>query len=421
MAYFGKKLQIKNNHLFWENNTPFFLLADTFWYGLTKRVSLKDFETIIQKRKAQGFTAIQLVVGPPPETSVVDDNARSTNGVLPFHKDCTVNPAYFTDIQPKLEILIKHQLVPIIYGSWGNHIDIVGETGMLQLWQQIIKMTQKYPAIYSVTGEVDIFPVNPELKTSFAMKLLHKITPLRKAHSLSRKFQNQGLLGIRLASWQQIAKQIQKLNKAHHPLMVHPHAAKLASELFTDTSWIDIDTFQSGHSPQQGDENMNRNFTKAKLGNKPYLNLEPLYEGIMNQTDITLQQSAFWQSIFAGAAGHCYGAHGIWQFADHDNFMQHWGESYWKESLEYPGAVSLGKAKQWLESEFKESWINFREGEQPISGICGNKLVKYLPDPTSQSTEILGYKLSAAYDTTTYKTITLARYNKPTILVYKQV
>jgi len=42
-------------------------LADTWWFGLSRRLSEKDFKDLAILRATQGFSAIQLVVGVPPE------------------------------------------------------------------------------------------------------------------------------------------------------------------------------------------------------------------------------------------------------------------------------------------------------------------------------------------------------------------
>lgn len=42
-------------------------LADTWWFGLSKRFSERSFKDLAALRADQGFSAIQLVVGVPPE------------------------------------------------------------------------------------------------------------------------------------------------------------------------------------------------------------------------------------------------------------------------------------------------------------------------------------------------------------------
>ena len=41
-------------------------LADTWWFALTRRLPDEAFAALVEKRVKQGFTAVQLVVGPWP-------------------------------------------------------------------------------------------------------------------------------------------------------------------------------------------------------------------------------------------------------------------------------------------------------------------------------------------------------------------
>jgi hypothetical protein len=51
-------------------------LADTWWFGLSQRMSKQDFEDLAALRAEQGFSAIQLVVGIPPEVGPENENAK---------------------------------------------------------------------------------------------------------------------------------------------------------------------------------------------------------------------------------------------------------------------------------------------------------------------------------------------------------
>lgn len=417
MDYFGKKLHIKDKQLFWENGEHFFFLADTLWYGLTRRYDLKTFEQILIKRKKQGFTAIQLVVGPPPESSIFNENAKSHNGHLPFNQDFTVTEEYFADITPKIELVIKHQLVPVLYGTWGNYIDTVGEKGMKDLWSHLIESFSKYPVIYCLCGEVDIFPLGQSSKLSLLKKILHKLPVVSKIIKSLYLSNRREELKRRLENWGNILKHISSLNKENHPVTVHINSTQLASEVFPNNSIIDIDSFQSGHS-LDGIRHMDSHFSKLKKGIKPYVNLEPLYEGIMGQTDTRLQNYAFWKSVFSQAIGHAYGAHGLWQLANQDNFMDHWGKSNWEEALNYPGAQAIAKAKKlllsknvdWSQIEETNDAITITYTEKPtlpiLSATYKNMILSYLPFPnlikTIEVTEQSKYRYEI-YDSLTYE------------------
>ena len=88
----------------------------------------------------------------------------------------------------------------------------------------------------------------------------------------------------------------------------------------------------------------------------PVLVGETCYEGHMQQGFGDVQRRIFWQSILSGAAGHTYGAAGIWHAGvegDHGNWGA-WGRqpydwTTWKEGMNYPGATQLGLGRKLLE------------------------------------------------------------------------
>ncbi len=413
MPHFGKKLHLKEKHLYWENEEPFFLLADTVWYGLTKRCTEKEFEHILFNRKEKGFTAIQVVVGTPPESEIWNENAQSTHGYFIYNKDLSINTSYFDDIQKKIDLLIKHELVPVIYGSWGQYIDELGEKPVCEMWNHIIKRFSGYPVIYSLCGEADIFTIST-MRPSTVQKILSKIPGAKKLISKLVNMNRKTFLKERITKWQNIAKYIVQQNGANHPLTVHIQSDGIASEVFPDPSFIDIDSFQSGHS-SHGIERMHANFAKLKQGSRAFANLEPLYEGILEQTDPRLQTYAFWKSVFSGAVGHVYGAHGLWQLAGTDNFMNHWGDSSWKKALAAPGSTTIGSAKNWIE---KTNWQTFEEKQIPITydkkpfipavaGSIDKTLYLYIPELKSVQSIHIKEQVSSTecFDASTYKKI----------------
>jgi Protein of unknown function (DUF4038) len=62
------------------DGTPFLWLADTWWYALASRLSDDDFRSLAQKRRAQGFSVIQLVAGLYPETTPFSPEGMNEGG-----------------------------------------------------------------------------------------------------------------------------------------------------------------------------------------------------------------------------------------------------------------------------------------------------------------------------------------------------
>ena len=90
----------------------------------------------------------------------------------------------------------------------------------------------------------------------------------------------------------------------------------------------------------------------------PVLVGETCYEGHMQQGFGDVQRRMFWGSILSGAAGHTYGAAGIWHASVEGDpgcasaafggtKVYDW--TTWKEGMNYPGATQLGIGKKLLE------------------------------------------------------------------------
>lgn len=330
-------------------DAPFFWLADTWWYGMTNRTKWKDFKILVADRVRKGFTVIQTVVGIPPEIDIFSPQAANSGG-LPFIKRDysssrveknsvissrqarTVNPTieinyrYFDEVDRKIKYLVDNGLVPCIFGAWGHHIEILGVDLIKQWWSEIIKRYAKYPVVWCLTGEADL-PINMHKLLTKIKYFLFNIKPAKE----------------HIKKWNEVARYIKRIDRYKRLLTVHIQSKTTASELFGDPSWLDIDSIQSGHS-KDSLEFMKSAISKANKKKRPIINLEPWYEGILGNFWEKDQILAFRTCIDAGAAGHSYGAHGIWQMATKkDNFMGHWGKSDWKKALNFPGGIALGK------------------------------------------------------------------------------
>ncbi|MCW3053567.1 MAG: hypothetical protein JWN14_2737, partial [Chthonomonadales bacterium] len=63
-----------------------------------------------------------------------------------------------------------------------------------------------------------------------------------------------------------------------------------------------------------------------------------------------VRKSAYWD-LFAGAHGHTYGCHDIWQFLDTSRFPAvSWGRTPWREAIQLPGAWQMQWARKLIES-----------------------------------------------------------------------
>jgi hypothetical protein len=139
--------------------------------------------------------------------------------------------------------------------------------------------------------------------------------------------------------------------------MTH-HAFGSSSLWFHADRWIDFHMWGSYHS----DFSVTRAFEQAAsdwaLGNpKPTVNGEPAYENhpvnwLENNGRFTAfdsRQAAYW-SVFAGACGHTYGCHDIWQFFDNGREPVSFADTPWRTAIDFPGARQMRHLRRLIES-----------------------------------------------------------------------
>ena len=136
----------------------------------------------------------------------------------------------------------------------------------------------------------------------------------------------------------------------------------------------------------------------------PVVNGEVCYEALSGRIPAEIPRLMFWTCMLSGAAGHTYGANGIWQLNRRD---QPYGKSPhggtygsipWDDAMRLPGSRQLGLAKKLLEHypwhrlEPHPEWATWaaeggkvaagNEFEVPYTaGIPGELRITYVPFP----------------------------------------
>jgi len=139
----------------------------------------------------------------------------------------------------------------------------------------------------------------------------------------------------------------------------HPRGARSSSTPFHDDRWLDFNMQQTSHglAPQV------RSWARiaadyARTPVKPVIDGEPLYEdhpldfrAAQNgwSFDAHVRQRAYWD-VFAGAAGHTYGNHAIWQFYAPGRFPVNGPQMYWNHAMRRPGAAQIPLVRRLIES-----------------------------------------------------------------------
>ena len=130
-----------------------------------------------------------------------------------------------------------------------------------------------------------------------------------------------------------------------HPTGIEPLSGRL---LYADQSLLDFDMLQTGHGMREVLPPTIRAL-RASLAARPVMpvvNGEVCYEALLGKIPAEIPRLMFWTSMLSGAAGHTYGANGIWQLNRRD---QPYGKSPhggtygpipWDEAMRLPGSQS---------------------------------------------------------------------------------
>ena len=338
-------------HFAYADGTPFFWLGDTWWKGLCKRISWEGFQELTADRKKKGFTVVQIVCGTYPDELGLLKPSWENEGGMPYLKQdfSVVNPEYFEYADRRFECLIDAGITPAIVGGWGRAVTInaVGLPGYKRHYRNLIARYGAYPVIWILGGET----IKTHGPWHAAAEYLSATDPFGRL--LTNHCGGRGAL--------------------------EGHAV------------FDFDMDATGHNSwntvNQIIQKTRNSLKDSPL--KPYVSGESCYELHMQQNPAYLQRYQFWALMLAGAAGHTYGAAGIWHMGtpeEHGNWGG-WGHqpydlTTWYEGMHFPGSGQIGRGKALLETL---PWQQFNEHPEWVgksvfaAGIPGKIRVIYQP------------------------------------------
>ena len=360
-----------HHHFEQADGTPFFWLGDTWWMGLCQRLKWpEEFQLLTADRLQKGFTVIQLVAGLYPDMPEFDPRGANEAG-FPWDADKTrINPAYFDAADLRIQHLVEKGLVPCIVGCWGYHLPMYGDSAMRKHWRNLVARWGAYPVIWCLAGEGSMPYYLSEHKDQDAALQKH--------------------------GWTEIGRYVRSIDPFHRPISIHPSSN--ARDALEDPAVLDFDMLQTGHSDRTSLPNTVRQVTGSltRTPKMPVVNAEVCYEGILEASREEVQRLMFWADILNGAAGHTYGANGIWQVNTVEQPFgpsphgRSWGDTPWTVAYRLPGSAQLGLGKallmryEWWRFEPHPEWAephwSERDYMQPYAtGIPGELRVIYAP------------------------------------------
>lgn len=300
------KMSSDHRRLEYADGTPFFWLGDTNWHINDDRcgVTNRNFYTYVNNRKAKKFNTIQIQYfsrlhyneGGYPIPG--NTGAKSGNGT--WHP---INPEYFQYVDVRMDYLFQQGFVVAGHPRWISN-DKITLTWARRTIHYLMARYGAYNTVWSLTGEYQFSRNN--------------------SYSLTPPYQ-----------WNQLGNYVQTINPYNHPVTIHPTFGSpnyITGQQFSDYSssgefhsspWLDINWIQTYAWIEDVSESVYSDYLKTPI--KPVISAEPAYESYIstpvvkqtyNHVDATLVRLQAWSAILCGAAGHTYGAVGIWQFYD---------------------------------------------------------------------------------------------------------
>ncbi len=262
------------------DGTPFFWLGDTWWKGLCKRLTWEGFQELMADRKTKGFTVVQIVCGLHPDEGLFEPRWENEGGKPYLTRDFSVvNPKYFEYADRHIEWLIDAGILPAIVGGWARDwgMPAVGDAGWKRHWRNLIAHYGAYPTTWLFAGEAG----------GWAFKGTEK-------------------------QWTDVAMYARKTDPYGRLATMHTPGSSRTGVI--DQSVIHYDMLQTSHCDWDA-VRMSISAIKESYSATPTMPTvvgEACYEGHMQLNHPDIQRHLFWGCMLNGAAGHTYGAAGIW-------------------------------------------------------------------------------------------------------------
>jgi hypothetical protein len=321
----------ENKRYLLRDGKPFFWLGDTAW-ELFHRLNREQADQYLKRRAEQGYTLIQAVA------LAEFDGLHVSNpyGDLPLENDDPNKPLekYFQHVDYVIDKAAENGLVIGFLPTWGDKLFKAG-------WG-------KGPEVFTADNA-----------KTYGRWLGNRYKGRKNIIWIlggDRNPRHEADVNV----WRAMALGIEEGVGGSDKALIsfHPQPNDESSaEWFHNDNWLDFNMFQNGHCR---DKPVYDNITRVyqKLPIKPIMDSEPIYEdhpvcfnvkdlGTSNAYDV---RKYAYLDLFAGAFGHTYGCHDIWQFYSPHREAVNSPHIYWQEALELPGANQMKYVRALIES-----------------------------------------------------------------------
>ncbi len=322
-----------------EQGHPFFYLGDTAW-ELFHRLNREQAAAYLDDRAAKGFNVIQAAALAELEGLTVPN----AYGHLPLINNDPTQP----DTKPGRQ------------NDYWDHVDDIVDMaaerglyiGMLPTWgDKWAKRHGDGPEIFT--------PENAE-KYGLWLAKRYQNKPIIWILGGDRDPENE----VQVETIRAMARGLTSAGGSRHLITYHPQGTSNSAQIFHADPWLDFNMIQSGHVRPVRPNYIDAQKNLARVPTKPTLDGEPCYEdhpvkgeNWKNRKEPGTQlawfdewdiRKAAYESVLAGACGHTYGNHNIWQFWEPGRAPISDARTPWRDALNHPGARQMSYFKEFF-------------------------------------------------------------------------
>ncbi len=277
-----------------DQGEPFFWLGDTQW-ELFRAFTPEDARTVLERRRQQGFTAIQIMI-----TGVGEGKLPNVAGERPWLGDdpSSPNEAYFRNVDRVVEAACELGLilVPGVFHQLQRASITTANARRYAGW-----VAERYAEVPNI-----VWTMYPAAQDEF-------IPVLRE-----------------------LAAGLQEGDGGTHPITVHPDPSPASSSFIHDEEWLDFNMIQPWQRPDLVYSMVRADYARTPV--KPVVMAEASYEGVRHgrvNTPLLIRQQAYWSYLAGGH--HTYGNGGNCD-----------SPGTWRSWIDSPGARHVGVCRQVL-------------------------------------------------------------------------
>jgi hypothetical protein len=340
------------------DGTPFLWIAEAWHTWTRKGIPLEKFKPVVDDRAAKGFTAGEVLFG-------------ANNGVFMLGRTYDVPDLdNIHAAEQKIAYANSQGITLWVHAWWSNrNMDKrVGAEKIRRWWRYVEQRLGAYNVIWNVAGEYNMYDYG----------------------------------GMGLQFWKDMGAMIRREDPYHHAIGIHntppgwpggegESEQWSTGEVLHNEPWLDFNNSQLGHNKWRNElapQIMAADY--ARVPPKPTVITEPWFEFIIGDAPAEDIRFAAWSAILSGAAGHSYGGgHQWWAYIPNPSRPGRPMLGLFPidprdvDTLNYPGAVSMGfmakflKSIHWWELEPHPELVS-EYAEKYCSAVPGSQYLAYM-------------------------------------------